>query len=277
MAKPWVILTGDVHHMSFKGKDQLFLDSSEAQLALRAAQIAFKYRLKVTYFITGKTIIEETDVVRRIAEMPNVELGGHTYYAFKPRWLYNWIFSRLMGLRNGPKIYQDWEIRKTVNAFSRKLAIQIISWRDHAYRHDRNTFPLLHKNGISVVSDDVNLNALLPIMMNDGLISLPINIMPDHDYVYHAWLTPENPVSHRHKQRYQPRIWLELIKRQIYEVLSNGGLATLLIHPACIYIVDQFEIYEELCSFLATQFETLTVSQIRALLPGLGDHAKTPN
>lgn len=267
MSKHQIILTGDVHHMSLKTDDQLYIDLTEAELALEAAKIALEYDLKVTYFITGKTLVEETDVVRAIAKMPNTELGGHTYYAFKPKWLYNWIFNKIIGLSNGPKVYQNWEIKKTIGVFDHKLGIQIVSWRNHAYRHDRYTFPLLYKNGISFVSDDVNPNNLFPTTMNNGLISLPVNIMPDHDHVYHGNITPESTRNYSlgrsqfPSELYQPRRWFELIQQQIQKVVNREGVATLLIHPTCMYIIDEFKIYEELCTFL-TEFETITASQV---------------
>lgn len=267
MSKPQIILTGDVHHMSLNTGEQPYIDLTEAELALEAAKIALEYDLKITYFMTGKTVVEEPDLVRTITKMANIELGGHTYHAFKPRWLYNWIFNRLVGLSNGFKAYQDWEIKKTINVFARKLGIQIVSWRDHAYRHDRYTVPLLYKNGISIISDDVNPNNLFPTVMNNGLISLPINIMPDHDHIYHAGLTPDNTVDYSLRRSkfpsklYQPHRWFEIIQRQIQTVVNRGGIATLLVHPACMYIIDKFNIYEELCKFL-TDFETITVSQV---------------
>jgi len=271
MKEPKIILTGDVHHMSLKTDDQRYINSTEAELALEAAQIALKYDVKVTYFITGRTVMEEPDVIRTIAKMPNTELGGHTYYAFKPKWLYNLIFNRLVGLSNGVSVYQNWEIKKTMNVFAKKLDVQIESWRDHAYRHDRNTFSLLYKNGISIVSDEVDPNQFFPVWLDNGIISLPVNIMPDHDHVYHGNLTPENTKNYSlgrsqfPSKLYQPCQWFELIQQQIQKVAGKEGIAILLIHPACVYLMDEFEIYEELCKLLGN-FETLTVSQAKTLI-----------
>lgn len=252
-----VCLTGDVHHMRLQNDDQKYLDNTEVETAIEYARIAARAGIKITLFVTGKAVHEEPRKVKRLAEMENVELGGHTYWAFRPKWLYNGLFSRVLGISNGPAFFQNYEIRKTIRIFNRLLGVNIVSWRDHAYRQDKNTYHLLAQNGIRFVSDEVRPDALTP-STKGGLVLVPLNVVPDHDHIYHGDITPETTRNWTlNRDKFPPTLysveeWLEIVKRQVKYIVGEGGVATILAHPACMKIADGFKVFEGLCRFLST-------------------------
>lgn len=261
-----IVLTGDVHHMSMETRDQRYLTDTEPRITETYADIAERHGLKVTFFATGKALEEEPGVFQRLAQREHVELGGHNYYAFQPRWLYNWIFFRVLGCRNGPVAFQDWEIRSTIKQFQQTTGVRISAWRDHAYRHDKNTLRLLADNDIEVVSDEVGPDWTGPYRHDEEIVSLPVNVMPDSDHMYHGYFQPETTEdwslqrSTFPPEMMWPEEWLERVKRQVTSIIKQGGTASLLVHPAPMKIVDDFETFNKLCSFLS-QFESEHVTE----------------
>jgi hypothetical protein len=248
-----------------KGKDQPFLRSSEVDAAHSYSEIANKYGIKPVLFLTGKCIIEEKSKIRKLVQDYDVEIGGHSFGAFKPRLPYK-LSYRVFNLKNGPKFFQNYEIKKTVDLFYDQLGYDIMSWRDHGYRHDKNSRQLLAANGIKYFSDSLSNDMAQP-QWHDGVIDVPINIIPDHDYVYHGVRKPgsinENILK---KSVFQTgamdiEVWFEKIKKQIICIEKVKGLATILVHPACMEIVDNFVIFKELCAFLS-QFESIKMNEI---------------
>ena len=259
-----ICLTGDVHHMSLRTKDQDFLTATEAELAKEYLKIAQKREIKVTLFLTGKLVEEETDNVAELLKTGNVELGGHNYNAFQPRLIYG-ISNKLLGLRNGPRFYQRREIKKTIQIFEGKIGVRTVSWRDHAYRHDRNTFHLLSDAGIKYVSDVVNKEQLRPKKVG-GLIAVPINVMPDHEHIYHSFRTPLYVNSSDFKDNFTSESycvdeWARIIQNQVENIEAKNGITTILAHPSCMYICGGFAVFRKLCEFLS-QYETTFMKDI---------------
>jgi len=250
-----ILLTGDVHHMSLKTKDQQYMPCTEMEAAVRYARIARQNGLKVTLFITGKSAIEEPTLLRVLANMENVCLGGHNFYAFHPKWLYK-ILNHLFCTKNGPSFLQEWEIRKTKDVFYSLCGVRIDSWRDHGYRQDKNTYRLLLRNKITYISDDVGPEFSGPYEVQPGQFSIPINVLPDHDHLVHGSFTTtiqkNNPKRRSlfDKGLYSAKEWLELVKTQVTEIVRQGNVATLLVHPACMMILDDFFTFMKLCKFL---------------------------
>lgn len=269
-----IVLTADVHHMSLQTKDQKYLEDTEPRITETYADIAERHGLKVTLFATGKALEEEPSVFQRLAQREHVELGGHNYYAFQPRWLYNWIFYRILGLRNGPTAFQNWEIRSTIEQFRKTTGVRIRAWRDHAYRHDKNTYRLLADNGIEVVSDEIGPDSTGPYLHDEGIVSLPVNVMPDSDHMYHGYFTPRTTESWSlQRSEFSPDMmwpehWLERVKRQVASIIKQGGTASLLVHPAPMKIAGDFEILDRLCGFLS-RYESATMTEAARL--GMGE------
>ena len=260
-----VCLTGDVHHKSGCFIDQAYLSGSEVDAALSYVDIATDLGVKTTLFFTGKCVKQETESLRRISRNPLVEMGGHNYNAFLPKVPYK-LSKRILGLSNGPKCLQRLDIERTYNCFKRRLGTQIVSWRDHAYRHDRNTRLLLEETGISYFSDICSPKFTRPFM-NGALWNVPINILPDHDFIYHGKRMPgkfnEAALFRSNFKTGAMWIseWFEKIKEQIKLILKDGGLATVLVHPACMEVCDGFKTFKRLCRFLA-QHESLCMKDI---------------
>lgn len=253
-----VCVTGDVHHMSLGTRDQAHLDRTEVEAAIEYAGIAAEHDVPVTLFVTGKAAVEEPERVARLAAMENVEIGGHNYWAFDTPVHAAWrglekATGGRVGSWNGPRRFQAWEIRKTLDAL-RAVGADVRAWRDHAYRHDRHTAGLLAAAGITHVSDAVGPDER--VRREDGLTVVPVNTPPDHEHVYHAFRTPvfvaesdfEGPFG---TESVEPGEWGEWVLDGVDEVVDDGGVATVLAHPACMALADGFETFERICRVTA--------------------------
>ena len=85
-----ICVTGDIHNMSLRTNEQQCLTDgqTEVRTALRYLEIAGRYRVKITLFITGRAFLEEWRDVKEILAFRDVEVGGHTFNAFSPKLLH---------------------------------------------------------------------------------------------------------------------------------------------------------------------------------------------
>lgn len=260
-----ICLTGDVHHSALRSNDLPYCKSTEIDAAWEYSRIANNFGLKVTLFCTGLCAKEAPELLKRLAKMNNVEIGGHNYFAFKPRMPFK-LYYRLRGLKNGPYLFQAWEVRRTRRVLKEVTGSEIISWRDHGYRQDRNTRKILTTNGVRYCSDSLSNDRGQP-KWNDGVIDVPINTIPDHDYVYHGGRQPgsfdEEPLRNSvfKTGAMAPADWLEKVKGQIIRIEEYGGVATILAHPACMEVMDDFKTFRKLCSFLS-KFHSVKMNEI---------------
>ncbi len=251
-----ICLTGDVHHASLRTNESRFIASgdSEVRIAQRYVELIEKYGVKTTLYICGKCFIEEWDDLRPVVSSSVVDIGGHGYSPRHPRPLFDW-YGRHTGNWNGPKLVQARDIRKNISACEDRCGRGIAAWRAHSYKVDPNTYPLMRKYGVQVVSDAIDPQNLLPVETPDGLISHPINVIPDHDHLYHAHRTRE--FVERANRRgygadgfgavsYDIEEWGDLVLRQARNIEEQGGVATILAHPICMYISDGFTTLERL-------------------------------
>lgn len=252
-----ICLTGDVHHpMGYVG--QSYFEGSEASLSYHYLKIVQKYGLKATLFITGKTFKKNRKEVERLLTFDNLEIGGHTWSALRPRWLHYRIFRKLTGSSYGPRLYQKLDIIRTVNVIHQVTNEYPISWRTHGYSSDAKTFEILANKGIRVISDEVSNEKYNPSYFHNDLISLPINVLPDHEHLYHAERDKEHVQreieggwkdAFTAKSFYIDR-YFEIIKSQIEEIEDNNGITTILLHPSCMKIADDFTTFEKLCRWI---------------------------
>jgi hypothetical protein len=138
------------------------------------------------------------------------------------------------------------------------------SWRNHAYQHDANTPRLLARCGLTAWSDDVDLTRPGPYLHDGGIVALPINTLPDHEHVFHGDLTSET-VGTR-SEVYTPDAWCDLVCDQVASLVEAGGTATILAHPLCMKVADDWSSFERLCTFL-TRYPSSTAEQAVAALP----------
>jgi len=246
-----VVLTGDVHHMGMETRDQSSLDGTEVDAAIEYAEIAAEYDVPVTLFCTGRCVVEQPGAMERLAAMDNVEIGGHNYWAFTTPVHTVWrglgkVTSGVIGSWNGPKPFQSYEIGRTIDALE-SVGADVTTWRDHAYRHDDNTAALLSDHGITHFSDAVGPDE--QIRRENGVTIVPVNTPPDHEHVYHAFRTPEFVAQSDFQgpfgsASYEVDEWGDRLLRTIQR---RDGVSTVLAHPACMKLADDFETFRTLC------------------------------
>ena len=274
-----VCLTGDIHHASLKTKGQKYLPlkKTEAVLACRYLEIAEAYKIKVTLFMTGRLFLEEWDSIRELLKYNNLEIGGHSFNAFQSKLLHLGVFKFLMGSVWGPRFYQKREIIKTIQIIKERIGFSILSWRNHAFIHDNNTYEILRECGIRIISDEIKRDIFFPYMVHDSLISLPINTLIDHNHVFHAFRSPSYVAKEKWmgddfgNQSYNIEKWGTLVQNQIQAIVERKGIATILAHPICMYLSDKFKIFEALCKFISS-FHTIFAKDVLKL-----NLSKTPN
>jgi hypothetical protein len=175
--------------------------------------------------------------------------------------LFDW-YGRRTGNWNGPRSYQAWDIRRSLEACERMTGWRPIAWRAHSYKVDPNTYPLLAEMGVRVVSDQIEADNIWPKHIQSGLISHPMNVIPDHDHLYHAHRTQEFVERARRTgygadefgtDSYTIQQWGELVLKQAQAIEAKDGLVTVLAHPICMYLSDGFETLETLLQYFATR------------------------
>lgn len=284
-----ICLTGDIHHSSLGTNDQRFIRSpeTEVKIAARFLQIAEKNRLRVTFYITGRCFDEEWPDLEPIATSPLVEVGGHTYSGI-PAGPVQRLAARLRGRRpsshaagHGSPARQARDISRMLESAGAKTGRRIVSWRSHGLVSDRHTGRLLAARGIRFISDEISARKILPEMTPDGLVSHPINVIPDHDHLFHAHRDVEfvrkAKISGYGADEFgsdslEVSAWGDAVLERVAEMEKAGGLATILMHPACMYLADGFRTAERVLAGLAG-LKSITAAEIAdhfspAELPG---------
>jgi hypothetical protein len=253
-----VVLTGDVHH-PIPSADRRHAAESESELAVEYARIAARHGLDVTLFVTGRAAARDLEDLRPLLSMENVEIGGHGWDAFYPQLRYR-VLRRLSGSPQGPRLYQrHWTIGRTSATLERLTGRPVRSWRNHAYLHDAHTPHLLAEAGIVVWSDEVDLESPGPYRHRSGIAVLPMNTLPDHEHLFHGDLTPEALGDSSGRDVYPPDEWCDRVCDRTAAIVQAGGTATILAHPLCMKVADDWASFERLCSFVA-RFPSLTAT-----------------
>jgi hypothetical protein len=257
MSGPGIVLTGDVHH-TIAAADQAYTQSSEAALAIEYAQIAARHGLKTTQFVTGRAVVEFESAIRALAALDNVALGGHGWDAFQPDLRYR-IIRRASGSVHGPRAHQRWSVRRTQRALERTTDRPVDTWRNHAYTHDTNTPFVLAAEGVVAWSDVVDTTITRPYRHPAGLVVLPINTTPDHERMYHGGQTPAT-VGDR-ARLYKVDEWCEQVIAEAQSIVEAGGIATILAHPICMQVADDWRAFDRLCAQLS-RFQSLWAHEV---------------
>jgi hypothetical protein len=244
-----IVLTGDVHQW-IDSADRGYADDTECELALHYARLAGRHGLKVTLFLTGKAVIEDTAAITALLAEQNVEIGGHGWDSFRPGWRYR-ALNKLFGSPHGSRAMQARMVARTCRTIERVTSRPLSSWRNHAYRFDVNTPRVLADARIRVWSDQVDPGRLGPYPHRDGVTILPINTTPDHEHLFHGAQTVETVPAARRSQYYFPDAWRERVLEEAEVIVARGGVATILSHPLCMKAVDDWKTFELLCSALS--------------------------
>lgn len=255
-----VVLTGDVHH-HIPSADRRHASESECALAVEYARIALEHGLRVTLYLTGRAVQDDREDARWLLSMDSVELAGHGWDAFQPRWLYRPL-ARMSGSPHGFRRWQRRTIARTCEAIESFCGRPVRSWRNHAYLHDLHTPALLAQAGIVTWSDDVDPARTHPYVHESGLVVLPINTLPDHENLYHGDRTPE---SVRDGSSVAADEWLQRVLGDVEYVHSQGGTATIMAHPLCMKVVDDWGTFRSLCAGLA-RYPSLQATEAAGVL-----------
>ncbi len=263
-----ICLTGDIHHLSLRINEQAFLPAGQTEVgvAVRYLRLLEESGVKATFYVTGKTLEEEWESFRPIAESPLVEIGGHTYGGL-PRSRWSTLKSRLTGRptvsharSHGSRRRQLADASRMVEVARRRTGRRIVSWRSHGLVRDRHTEPLLARCGIRFISDELSWDQLLPVRTPAGLVSHAINVIMDHDHIYHAHRTPQYVARQKEhwgfpqdptRESYPIQEWGEMVLRQVAAIEARGGLATVLMHPLCMFVADGFRTARRLLASFA--------------------------
>ena len=243
-----VVLTGDVHH-HIDSADRRHASESESELAVEYARIADRHGLKVTLFVTGRAVRDDAADAEPLRHMANVEIGGHGWDAFTPRRFYS-LLNRLSGSPHGFRFWQRRTIAMTCAALEEFAGGPVRTWRNHAYLHDAHTPVLLAEAGVAVWSDDADPARSHPYSLDSGLVVLPLNTTPDHENLYHGDRTPNSPLD---RPALHPAEWRDRVVDEAGRLAAYGGVATILAHPLCMKVADDWRTFDELCASLATQ------------------------
>lgn len=266
-----ICLTGDLHHMTLGTGNQQHSDITELQTAQRYLERLRAARVKVTFFVTGRAAAEEWPDLRPICDDPLVELGGHTYSCFEPA-LFHRVCKKLIGSYNGPPFYERLDVRRTIDVLRRRTGRTVRLWRNHMYMHGPWTNRVLAEEGIVACSDAVRAGPCGPRWTPEGLLEVPINVIPDHEHLYHAERTPEwvRAWVRRHRwsdafgpESYPIERWTELVLEQLQRNEDAGAVSTLIVHPITMYLCDRFRGIERILEYVSTR-ESVHMSEVHA-------------
>jgi peptidoglycan/xylan/chitin deacetylase (PgdA/CDA1 family) len=278
-----ICLTGDIHHDSLRTNEQKFnpdRSNTEVKIACRFVEMLEKHNLKSTLYITGKCFKEELEDLKPIIQSQLVEIGGHSYDGL-PLGRLAQLGYRLKGRKPpshkasyGSERIQRRDITKTINIIRIHTTKPVLSWRNHGYVHDDTTYRLLYEHGVRNVSDDIRKDVFKPYIATGGLFCHPINVMPDHDHIYHAHRNKEFVDKARKAaygadefgdKSYTIDEWGRLLIQQVDRILKEGGVATILMHPICMYLADSFKTADTVMRYISG-YKTIWAKDIRSLL-----------
>ena len=261
-----ICLTGDTHHDTLDTNEQLWLREqgqtiSEIDVSLEYVQLCAKYDVKCTLYVTGRTLADQWTQFEPIAAVQICEVAGHTFEAFprpageRRKAMASGGVATSHAGTHGSYEDQDEDVRRMCEIALERLGAPIVSWRNHGFVHDANTDEILYAHGIRYVSDDLNWDKLYPEQLDSGLISHPVNVIMDHDHLYHAHRTPAYVEKQRENwsftseptsESFTIERWGELVVEQVTHIAAAGGVATVLAHPICMYTADHFATFERL-------------------------------
>jgi hypothetical protein len=266
-----ICLTGDLHHQTLRTGNQAHCDITELQTAQHYLERVRAARVKVTFFVTGRAAVEEWPDLRPLCDDPLVELGGHTFACFEPALLHR-VSAKLLGSYNGPPFYERFDVRRTIDVIRRRTGRSIRLWRNHMYMHGPWTDRVLAGEGIVACSDVVRRSADGPRWTEAGILEVPINVIPDHEHLYHAERTREWVRAWQKRRRwsdafgpesYEIEAWTELVLAQLRDNEDKGALSTLIVHPITMYLCDRFRGIERILEYVSTR-ETVHMSEVHA-------------
>lgn len=273
-----ISLTADLHHSSLNTGNQQHCDRTELQVAGQFARMIEEANVKATFFISGKCFHEEWEDVRPIVENPMAEVGGHNWDCFEPE-LWHRICKKALGSYNGPAWYQKRDVDRTRRIIREKTGRDAVVWRNHMYMHGRFTDTVLAQSGVRICSDGVRRDATGPELLPSGLYNFPINIIPDHEHLYHAERTPEwvewwvqryNWSDDFGSASYHIEEWTEIVLDGLRANEERGVISNMIIHPITMDLCDGFRSFERILDYLSRR-ETVHLTETIGAAAGLAE------
>lgn len=270
-----ICLTGDLHHQSLGTENQRHSDVPEIKLARRYLSLLKEADVKVTFFVSGRAFVEEWEDLEPIVSHPHVEIGGHNWSCLTPA-LWHRLCNKLLHSYNGPRWYQRWDAMRTIRVIRERTGKTIRAWRNHMYMHGPFTEEVLWESGIQVCSDGVRRNSPGPVAHREGIYNFPINVIPDHEHLYHGERTPEwvERWVRRYawsddfgSRSYHIDEWVEIVLEGLRGNEERGVISNMIIHPITMYLCDEFRGFRRILEYLADR-ETAFVSQASQMVRG---------
>lgn len=256
-----ICLTGDLHHQSLGTGNQAHCPLSEIEVARRYVALLREYGVKVTFFISGLSFRDQWPEVEPIAADPLVEIGGHNFDCFEPAIVHR-VWKKIGRSYPGPEWMERRDIARTVEIIARRTGRRIRLWRDHMYMHGPNTNRLLVEQGIWGCSDVVSATAAGPRLTGEGLVEVPINVIPDHEHLIHAERTPAWIAAWQRRYRWRDAFgpdsypierWTELVLEQLRQNEARGAVTTMIIHPITMWLCDELRSMRRILEYIASR------------------------
>jgi hypothetical protein len=264
-----ICLTGDLHHMGLATGNQAHCDITELETAQLFLSLLEERDIPVTFFVSGRCFVDEWAELEPIAGHPLVTLGGHNYSCFTPE-LFHRVSNKLLGSYNGPAWAQRLDAQRTMQVAWERTGRRLEYWRNHMYMHGPHTERVLARLGFRMCSDGVARDGEHPVWHEEGIYNFPINVIPDHEHLYHAERTPEWVAAWQKRydwsddwgsDSYPIDEWVELVLGDLRRNEARGAISNMIIHPITMYLCDRFEGVKRILDFLA-QRETISYSQL---------------
>ncbi len=256
-----ICLTGDIHHASLRTGNQRHCDLTEVQVARLYLKLLEDAKVPVTFFISGKCFVEEWEDLRFIVEHPLVEVGGHNWSCLTPAWWHR-LWNKAIGSYNGPPWYQRLDAERTIAVIERATGRPVRLWRNHMYMHGPHTEEVLASVGIRLISDGVRRDVTGPIPHPSGVFNFPINVLPDHEHLYHAERTPQWVERWRTRYRWSDDFgadsyyideWVERVLECLRENEARGAISNMIVHPITMYLCDGFRGFRRVLDYIASR------------------------
>lgn len=240
-------VTGDVHHKL----SNWWWRRNEVNFAREYAEIVSSLKVKATLLVTGRCVEENLELFKALSKMPNIELGGHTYSAFKPK-IIRKFFELLFWSSYGPRFYQRMDVIKTLNAFA-QIGTRPVSWRTHCLASNRNTILVLNSLGFKVISDEMSTGNFFFRREIGDLFQIPIT-MPIDDPVLYG----ENKSN---------KLWKKNYFEVLHNEISKENVIVTQFHPICMKKLDNFKTFKSvLVTLKENDYTFLTLRELYQML-----------
>jgi hypothetical protein len=239
-----IYLTADVHQRNLGNNESKLLSKTPMELARTYSEICTKYKIKHTIYIVAIALSENKTITKYLMDNEYVNLGVHTYSAFRIPFFRNRIIHKLYRRAYKYWIIQKMDIKLATQIF-KQYGIKASHWRTHAYASNKHTEKLLKEMGYKTISDVKKRDG--EIKLTNGLLNYPINVISDHEYLVHGSNANTDLNDPFFSKRLEAKEWLKEILWQINQNERNGKSSTILIHPECMEILDKFKTFEAFC------------------------------